>query len=245
MTDEAYDDLLEELDESTTNFEDEVEQTSLAMFEGDLSTLYPEQRLCLHALLKNRYISAERHPEHWAVLLVDEQVIKGRLNELFLDLTLDREHRIAFKRAATPDGAEPLPSLLRNASHTKEETVVMVALRQRFFAQRQQGDDAVFVDRESLLEEVADRRPEHATDRAMDHKRANNAIDGLATAGILLRTDDPDRFQISPVIEVVLPIERLRALWIWLMGGNGSDPAPSDDGAPEPDLLFETDGDPA
>ena len=37
MTDEPYDDLLEELDESTSNFEDEVEQTSLAMFEGDLS----------------------------------------------------------------------------------------------------------------------------------------------------------------------------------------------------------------
>lgn len=248
MVDEpdTFDVLDAVLDEPpTTHAEDETEQPTLALFEGDTATLYPEQRYCLHALLKHRYISADHHPDHWAVLLANQDVIKSRLNDLFLDLHVDRDHRVAFKRSATPEGGDQLPSLLRNVSHTKEETIVMISLRQRFFAQRQEGDYAVFVDRQTLLEEVADHRPETATHRAMDHKRAINAIDGLATAGVLLRTDDPDRFQISPVIEVLLPIEKLRALWGWLITTNGADEIASQDASEtddELDMLFDTDG---
>lgn len=225
--------------------EDDTEQPTLALFEGDIATLYPEQRYCLHALLKHRYISADRHPDHWAVLLANEGVIKGRLNDLFLDLHIDRDHRIAFKRAATPEGSDQLPSLLRNVAHTKEETIVMVSLRQRFFAQRQEGDYAVFVDRETLLEEVADHRPESATDRAMDRKRANNAIDAMETAGVLLPTEDRDRFQIGAVIEVMLPIEKLQALWNWLMTANNGEVVVSpdaDETDDKVDLLSDTDG---
>lgn len=209
--------------------DEEPDQRSLAMFEGDTGTLFAEQRRCLHALLKHRYLSAERHPEHWAVLLANQDVIKSRLNDLFLELHVDRDHRVAFKRQASTETGEPLPSLLRDVSHTKEETIVMVFLRQRFFAQRQEGEDVVFVDRQTLLDEVADQRPEHATHRAMDQKRADKAIDGLATAGVLLKTADPDRFRISPIIEILLPVEKLRALWQWLMTQNGTDQAQVND----------------
>lgn len=237
---ETLDAALEDL--PAMHAEDEDEELALAMFEGDTGTLFPEQRRCLHALMRHRYISADHHPDHWAVLLANQDVLKSRLNDLFLDLHVDRDLRVAFKRSATPEDGEQLPSLLRNTSHTKEETIVMISLRQRFFAQRQEGDYAVFVDRQALLDAVADHRPETATHRAMDHKRANNAIDGLATAGVLLRTDDLDRFQISPIIEVLLPIEKLRALWIWLMTANGSDQTPTQDDGDEPDLLFDADG---
>ena len=218
-------------DPAVTDRDDESEATSLAMFEGDTSALYPEQRRCLHALLKQRYLSADRHPEHWAVLLANHEVIKSRLNELFLELHVDRDHQVAFKRQASTETGDPLPSLLRDLSHTKEETIVMVSLRQRFFAQRQQGEDVVFVDRQTLLEEVADQRPEHATNRAIDQQRTLKAIDGLATAGVLLKTKDPDRFRISPIIEVLLPIEKLRSLWTWLMTQNGTDDAGAQDAA--------------
>jgi len=198
-------------------------KTSLAMFEEDTSTLYPEQRRSLHALLKNRYISAERHPEHWATLVANQDLIKSRLNDVFLDLYVDRDYQVAFKRQATTETGDPLPSLLRDVSHSKEETIVMMFLRQRFFAQRQEGDNVVFVDKQTMLDEVADQRPEHATHRAMDQKRALKAIEGLGTAGVLLKTPDPDRFRISPIIEVLLPVEKLRVLWAWLMTQNGTD----------------------
>ena len=235
--------LHDDLFEPASNAEDETEQTSLAMFEGDTSTLFREQRHCLHALMKHRYISAQRHPDVWAVLMADEAVIKSRLNDLFLDLHVDRDHQIAFKCATASENGEALPSLLRNVSHTKEETIAMVFLRQRFFAQRQEGDDVVFVDRQTILDEVADQRPDQATNRAMDHKRTNNAVDALTTAGVLIKTGDPDRFQISPIIEVLLPIEKLRALWTWLMTRNGADDdtrSSDEDAVVEPDDLFDT-----
>lgn len=124
---------------------------------------------------------------------------------------------------------------------------MMVSLRRRFFAQRQEGDDTVFVDRQTILDEVADQRPDAATNRAMDHKRANNAVDALLAAGVLLRTGDPDRFQISPIIEVLLPIEKLRALWTWLLDRSSSDREAAHDGvdndndeAASPDSLFDS-----
>ncbi|MBO1032023.1 DUF4194 domain-containing protein [Tessaracoccus sp. SD287] len=236
---EQIDYLDEEVEDTGEHVhEDDTEQLSLAMFEGDTSTLFPEQRLCLHAVLKHRYISAERHPEHWATLLADLAVVKSRLNDLFLDIHVDTDHKIAFKRAAVPEGDDSLPSLVRNVSYTKEETIVLIALRQRFLTQRQEGDDVVFVERQALLDEVADQRPDHATNRSMDSKRANNAIDGLATAGVLLRTSDPDRFRVSPIIEILLPVEQMRALWTWLFEANGGQGE-----APGADLEGDVDGD--
>ena len=204
------------------------------MFEGDSGTLYPEQRRCLVALLKHRYISAERHPEQWEVLLKDEGLIKSRLNDMFLELQVERDQQIAFKRQAVSYTGDPLPSLLRERAHTKEETIVMLALRQRFFAQRQEGEDHVYVERETLMEEIAERWPEDLTNRSAAQKKASTAIDGLATAGVLLKTADPDRFRISPIIEVLLPIEKLRELMTWLMTQNGTTPVDED---PEADEL--------
>lgn len=239
---EDADEILETFDDATANVEDDdADMTSLALFESDRSVLHPEQRRCLHVLLKNRYISAGRFPEQWSVLLDSQDLIEGRLNEMYFRLRLDRENQVAFKYPAVSDTGDPLPSLLRDASHTKEETIVMVFARQRFFAQRQEGEDVVFVDRQALLGEVADQRPDHATHRAMDEKRAVKAIDGLAVAGVLLRTKDPDRFRISPIIEVLMPIEKLRSLWTWLMTQNGTEAEPddTDDTDDELDLLAE------
>lgn len=222
MIDEIWsgdDDLID--DAEATVPEDDL---SPELAEGDASALYPEQRRCLHALLKNRYISADRHPDHWDVLLKDEGLIRSRLNDLFLDVQVEREQQVAFKRQLVSETGDPLPSLLRDVSHTKEETIVMTVLRQRLFAQRQEGDETVFVDRQTLLDEIADRWPEDLTNRSAALKRANTAIDGLAKAEVLLRKkDDLDRFRISPIIEVILPVEKLHELLAWLMVQNSAD----------------------
>lgn len=215
-----------------SNAEDQSEYTSLAMFEGDQSTLTPEQRICLHQLLKRQYISAEAHPAPWATLMQDTSLIISRLHDLFLDLHIDRNLGIAFKRQVQPGDGESLPSLLRSRTQTKEETIIMVSLRRRLFAQRQEGGDKVFIDRQTLLDEVADLRPDAATNRAMDNKRTVHAIDALIKSRLLLKTPDPDRFRISPVVEVLMPIEKLNSLLSWLTRANNDDSAET---SPEPD----------
>ena len=198
---------------------------SLSLFEGDDGGLSIDQRKTLVLILKHRYISAAQQPAEWRTLLASTTLLKSRLNDLFLDLHIDHHYEVAFKRQATPEGGDRFPTLLYDAAYTREETILLVLLRQRFRSERANGQELVLVDRDNLLDNVAHFRPEHATDRSGDIRRANGAIDSLVKARVLLKTSDPDRFRVSPVIEVLLPVERLAELLEWLVAENRGDTA--------------------
>ena len=200
---------------------DEDGSESFSLFEGDEGGLTVEQRRTLVLLLKHRYISAALQPAEWRTLLASQSLLKSRLNDLFLDLHVDLHYEVAFKRQAVGEGGDRFPTLLHDVAYTREETILLVLLRQRFRSERASGVDIVIVDRENLVDNVAHFRPEHATDRFGDARRAAAAVDSLAKARVLLKTSDPDRFRISAVIEVLLPIERLGELWEWLVEQNG------------------------
>lgn len=205
--------------------EAEPEPSSLSLFEGDEGGLTLEQRKTLVCLLKHRYISAAQHPAEWAALRESFTLIKSRLNDQFLDLQIDTKLEIAFKRQAVPEGEGRFPTLLYDAAYTREETILLVFLRQRFRSERADGIEEVLVDREELADSVEKFRPPQATDRAGDARRTETAIENLRKAGILLRTSDEHRLKISPVIEVLLPLPRLRELLDWLLSANGGDTA--------------------
>lgn len=221
--------VLADDEEQGAGVDDPDAATSLACFEGDTGRLDYQQRRALHSLLKHRYISQERHPDQWATLLLHEERIRSRLNDLFLDLHIDRGYQVAFKRQAVSETGAALPTLLHEVAHSKEETILLVSLRTRFFRQRRDGDTIVYVERSALLDQVAEMRPDHATDRSFDGRKADRAVEGLRKAGVLLKTPDPDRFRISPVIEVLMPMPKLQALLAWLVAQNGAN-IPPDDG---------------
>jgi len=202
---------------------------SFSLFEGDEGGLTVEQRRTLVLLLRHRYISAALQPAEWRTLLASQSLLKSRLNDMFLDLHVDLHYEVAFKRQAIGEGGDRFPTLLHDVAYSREETILLVLLRQRFRSERASGVDIVIVDRDNLVENVAHFRPEHATDRFGDARRATAAVDSLAKARVLLKTSDPDRFRISAVIEVLLPIERLAELWEWLVAQNSADqPDPAD-----------------
>lgn len=207
---------------------DGSDTTSLALFDGDQGGLTFTQRRVLVSLLKHRYLSAMRHPAEWRALIDSEQVLRSRLNDLFLDLHLDRDREVAFKRQAVPEGEVVFPTLLYDTAYTREETILLVFLRQRFRSERATGADDVLVDRDELLGQVGHFRPAHATDRSGDTRKTEKAIDALRRAGILLRTSDEHRMKVSPVIEVLLPLPRLSELLDWLLGQNGGESGPGD-----------------
>ena len=193
---------------------------SLSLFEGDEGGLSVEQRRTLVLLLKHRYISAALQPAEWQTLLRSESLLKSRLNDVFLDLHVDLHYEIAFKRQALAEGGERFPTLLHDVAYSREETILLVLLRQRFRSERANGLEIVLVDRDNLVDNVAHFRPEHATDLSGDARKATAAVDSLAKARVLLKTSDPDRFRISAVIEVLLPVERLLELLEWLRAEN-------------------------
>lgn len=254
MTDDVTDvtdvaDVADVTDESAIEGdarEEDGTAESFSLFEGDEGGLTVEQRRTLVLLLRHRYISAAMQPAEWRTLLSSQSLLKSRLNDLFLDLHVDLHYEVAFKRQAVGEGGERFPTLLHDVSYTREETILLVLLRQRFRSERANGVDIVIVDRDNLVDNVAHFRPEHATDRFGDARRATAAVDSLAKARVLLKTSDPDRFRISAVIEVLLPIERLTELWEWLVDQNGAEPpAPVDAELETAGLVVADDDEPA
>lgn len=215
---------------------DEVaDETSVSLFEGDEGGLEYAQRHALVTLLKQRFISARSHPRDWQVLVENERVIRSRLNDLFLDLQVDPTREVAWKRQATSETASRFPTLLHDTAWSREETLVLVHLRDRLRAGLASGDARVYIDREDIVEYVASFRPGHATDEAGDEKRARNAVSSIIKAGLLIGSASEDRYEISEAVEPLLPLELLQELLEALQRANGSEVEP----AAQDDDLFE------
>lgn len=216
-----------------------VDERSVSLFEGDEGGLEHAQRVALVALLKQRFISARTHPRDWQVLVEHERVLRSRLNDLFLELQVDRVREVAWKRQATSETGSRFPTLLYDAAWSREETLVLVHLRDRLRAGLASGDARVFVDRDDILDHVQSFRPAHATDEAGDEKRARNAVAGVIKAGLLIGAPQDDRYEISEAVEPLLPLEVLAELLEALRRANGAEPPAETAPAPDTDLFEE------
>lgn len=213
--------------------EDDTRDSSLSLFEGDDGELPLDVRQCLVGLIRTPLITRDRHPRAWETLVRNRRILRSRLNDLFLDLVMDAERGVAYKVQVRSEVPRRFPTLLRDTAYTREETVLMVHLRQRHLAEST-GSGRVWVDRQDCIDAVARYRPPSATDVYGDESRTRNAIENLRAMGILERTAEEDRLVISPVIETLLPIGRLKELLAWLQRQN--DPTP-DEPEPEPSLI--------
>ena len=203
--------------EASGDLEDAQELTveeapSVSLFEGDEGGLEFAQRRTLVALLKQRFISARTHAEEWKVLVEDERLLRSRLNDLFLDLQIDRSREVAWKRQASSETGGRFPTLLHDVPWSREETLVLVHLRDRLRAGQASGDSRVFVDREDIVDHVASFRPTHATDESGDEKRARNAVATIVKSGLLIGSVGDDRYEVSEAVEPLLPLELLQEL---------------------------------
>lgn len=226
-----------EIDREIDAEDDFLDQDSVSLFEGDEGGLEYAQRHALVTLLKQRFISARTHARDWQVLVEHERVLRSRLNDLFLDLQVDRGREVAWKRQASAEAGDRFPTLLYDAAWSREETLVLVLLRDRLRAGVAGGDARVFVDREDIVDYVASFRPPHATDVAGDEKRARNAVASIAKTGLLIASGTDERFEISEAVEPLLPLDLLQELLEALQRANSTD----DPEADEPADLFDGD----
>jgi Domain of unknown function (DUF4194) len=199
-------------DDQPWNSEELAGDESPSLFEGDLGQLPAEVRRALVAVLKKRYVSAERDPDVWRVLTENRIALDARLNDMFLQLVVDRDYGVAYKRQAVPDGGGTYPTLLHNAAYSREQTILMVHLRSVFRSGISEGADAVFVDSRELIDEVANYLPASTTNKVDADRAAVRAVEALQKSDILLPTPEPGRYRIAPIIEVLLPVARLQEL---------------------------------
>lgn len=182
-----------------------------ALFINDSGELPLDSRRVLVQLLSGPSLDGRRHAKLWPVLLRDEPTLRRRLNDLFLDLVIDRDALVAFTRQADTGDLE-VPLLLRRAQLTFIDSVLVLYLRQRLTQADAHGDRAV-VSLEEILENMAMYERAASTDRAGYAKRVNASVEKIKKHNILqkIRASD-DRFEISPTLKLLFSADEIQAL---------------------------------
>lgn len=198
-------------DDATTPIHLDDAQPAGVLFVNDTGELPLDTRRVLVQLLSGPSLEGRRHPRLWPVLLRDEQVIRRRLAELFLELVLDRDLQVAFTSQVVAEELD-IPILLRRAQLTFIDSVLLLFLRQRLTQADSHGERAVIA-RDEMVENLTPYERAASTDRAGFSKRVNASIEKLKKHNILqkLRASE-DRFEIAPTLKLLFSAEEIIAL---------------------------------
>jgi hypothetical protein len=165
-------------------------------------------RRALVSLLMSRYVPKSRNRAAWEAIVNFESDIRVRLDEMFLDLVVDHEAEVAFKRQQ--DGDDVPRVLRKDKPLTRDASFVLIFLRREyeFIAP---DDWPVIITREQIGEFLRAFREEGDGDDARFARRVDAAINALATPWKILEAD-PDAdylFTVSPVIVPLVGVDEM------------------------------------
>jgi hypothetical protein len=200
---------------------------------GDMSSdrLPEPARRALVSLLMNRYISRARHRTAWEGILSFENDLRARLDEMYLDLVVDPETEVAFKRQQ--DGEDVPRVLRREKALTRDASFVLVFLR-REYAFADPDDGPVMITREQIGEFLRAYREDGDADDARFSRRVDAAINILIRPWQILEPDPAVDylFTVSPVIVPLIGADEMRrfaAAFRRAAAGSESPSLPGDD----------------
>jgi hypothetical protein len=199
--------------------------------DGLTDTGLPEPaRRALVFLLMNRYISRDRHRAVWEGILSSENELRDRLNEMYLDLVVDREAEVAFKRQ---QDSEDVPRILRREKAlTRDASFVLIFLR-REYAFADPDDGPVMITREQIGEFLRSYREDGDGDGARFSRRVDAAINALIKPWQILEPDPAADylFAVSPVIVPLVGVDEMRRFEAAFRKAARDSGAPPDDPA--------------
>lgn len=188
-----------------------VDAPESATFAGDRGELRLDTRRVLVQLLQGPAVDGRRQNKLWPVLLRDESVIRSRLHDLFLELVIDHDQKVAFTRQVVEESIDA-PVLLRKATLTFLQSALVLYLRQRLTHADAQGERAV-VARSEMVEHLRVYERDRNVDRARFEQQMDKAVEKAKELSLLhkLRGGE-DRFEVSPTLKLLFPAEEIIAL---------------------------------
>lgn len=206
------------------------------LYPGDRGVLDPEVRHVLVRLLQRRFLLAERNPAQWKALLDNQQIVESRLGDLYVRLVVDHDRGVAYKQQVRSDELE-VPILLKDEAYTRVETLVLIHLRTVFQRERTAGESSARVDLEEIEQTVLTYFTDADGDLARKQRAIRNAIARLRSEGVV-DEESESRYRISPLVEIVLNLDRLLELKAWLREQNsrGDEPQPDPEPGSDDDL---------
>lgn len=182
-----------------------------ATFRGDTGGLPIDTRRVLVQLLLGPSVDARRQSKLWPVLLRDEVIIRSRMHDLFLEVVIDHEQRVAFTRQVVSEDLD-VPILLRKASLTFLETALLLFLRQRLTQADAQGDRAV-VSLEEMREHLSVFERDSNPDHAKFERQIVNAVDKAKKLSLLqFIRGSGERYEVSPTLKLLFSAEEIQDL---------------------------------
>lgn len=182
-----------------------------ALYDGDLGTLPEDARRVLVQLLSGPALEGHRHPRQWPALLRHQQVLRSRLADLFLELVLDADARVAFVRQADT-GELDTPILLRRTRLTFLESVLLLQLRQHLAQADVRGEPAV-VSRDEMTEQMRLYEKQVSTDPAGFERRINSAIEKVKKNNLISAIrGSQERYELSPTLKLLFSAEQVADL---------------------------------
>lgn len=202
-----------------------------ALWTGDTGSLREPSRRALVQLLRGPYLSAASHGRLWTALLADEDAIRSRLSDMFLELVTDDAAQVAFVRNAGQD--VDAPKVMRTATLTFLDTALLLHLRQQLLHETTGHQAIVGVD------EVADQlqvyRGKDSADPAGFARRIATSWQKMIKYGLLSATSTEGRYVVSPVLRLVFGPEEIAAVRReYNRLAEAALPAPADDGGTSP-----------
>lgn len=212
------------------------------LFEGDTGELTECTRRALVQLLRGPSIDAHTKANLWAVVIRDERILRSRLHELFLELVVDTEDRVAFTRQLDPPELD-VPRLLRSHPLTFLESALILHLRALLLQAQGSGERPV-VSAAELIEHLSVYERGANTNRARFARQCEAAIERAKVLNVLrtLRGTE-SRYEVSPTLKLLFDAEQIAALAEAYARASAVPEAGDDEGAEDDALLAQAGGD--
>lgn len=187
------------------------------LWEGDPGSLTLESRRALAMLLEGPLVVASKHSQIWNAVRSDEEALRSRLADVFLELVLDEDSGIAFTRQvrevwdeATRTTVEA-PRVLRTESLSHIDTLILLHLRTAVTLAP--PGERVIIDVEEVRDEVLTYRSATNRDEAAFIKRFATAIGRIQNKyGLLSSTETPGRLVVSPALKHIFDAETIAGI---------------------------------
>ncbi|RBP62550.1 uncharacterized protein DUF4194 [Brevibacterium sanguinis] len=176
------------------------------LWTGDTGVLGERTRRVLLELLKGPYVSGAQSPQLWSALVADEDLVRSRLHELFLDLVIDKVDEFAFTRKVLTEEIE-VPAAVRSERLTFIDTAMLLVLRQLLLAAP--GEKRVIIDREEVFERLEIYR---RGDESTFLRNLNAAWTRMSNKLRVLHKAGEGRYEISPMVRFLVDEDRVREL---------------------------------
>lgn len=180
------------------------------LWEHDKGTLTYHSRRALVQLLQGPLIRAQKEPVLWAAIISDEENLRARLHDVFLELVVDETEGFAFTRMLEEETLT-IPQVLRTDKLKHIDTAILLNLRQELGLAL--PGERVIVNVEDLREGIGYVRAVDNRDEAGFNRRFNAAIKRIQNDySLLSATETEGRLEVSPVLRQLFDASTVTAI---------------------------------